>query len=473
MSPVEIPLLRESAAFARRLVQAAYAFGEPRYHFHRRVNWSYRYSEVFYGNESALFQFDSDAYLQGRVPTAPQLDDVYTRALRGKQVLTVVAKVLAHTLFAWLGRGADQGLKHDRVGIYRKAYVDDIELVFEPAQASVVRAVYPFPINLGRQWRYLRFLRQQGHRFKLAGNPYGLGDFWRFLRRRDVRSLMRLESRAQVRHAQYVAALGVHTVQLSDEFDVGSLDFARTLARFPLQVVNSAHGVGKYFPVHAYPEFSVLTQRQAEYYYPTRTCRYLLRSLNVKSDMSSLGVFARVPNSERVGGSQPMLSLVFLSQVFVGISPLVREAEARVVHHLANALGRAENVRLLYKPHPNHRRPLPPKGFAFLERLEDVNGCAGTVFASFFSTCQIDPSFVGTKVLLRERLIHPSIAFDDTETVLDAPGLVALIDSLPFGAFSGSATTHEPSLAFAATPTADAWNDDRCKAADVSGNSSP
>ncbi|MFM2068338.1 MAG: hypothetical protein RLZZ584_3247, partial [Pseudomonadota bacterium] len=32
MSPIEIPLLRESVAFARRLVQAAQVFGQPRYH---------------------------------------------------------------------------------------------------------------------------------------------------------------------------------------------------------------------------------------------------------------------------------------------------------------------------------------------------------------------------------------------------------------------------------------------------------
>jgi hypothetical protein len=419
MSPIEIPLLRESAAFARRLVQAAQAFGQPRYHFHRRVNWSYRYSEAFYARESALFQADADAYLHGQPAEAPQLDDVYSRPLRGKQVLTVVAKVLAHTMFAWLGRVSDRGLKRDRVDIYRKAYVDDIELVFDSTQASVVRAVYPFPINLGRQWRYLRFLGQQGHRFKLAGNPYRLGDFWRFLRQRDVRSLMCLESRAQVRHAHEVAALGVHTVQLSDEFDIGSLDFARTLARFPLRVVNSAHGVGKYFPVHAYQTFHVLTLRQRDFYLAARPCHYPLRQLNDRS--------APVPPHQPVAGHD----VVFLSQSFGNGGGLIEQNEAALVQRIQRDLVAVSGVRLHYKPHPNHPNPVAPAGFALLKDMSSVNGRASTVFLSFFSTCQIDPAFKGRKLLVRGHLIHPEISFDDTEEVVDANTLVTTLKGLP------------------------------------------
>ena len=418
MSRVEIPLLRESAIFAKRLVQVARALGQPRYHFHRRVNWSYRYSEDFYARESALFQAGADAYLQGQARDAPLLDDVYTRPLRGKQVFTVVAKVLAHKLFAWLGSLADRSLRHEGVGIYRKAYVDDIELVFEPLEPSVVRAVYPFPINVQRQWRYLRFLRQSGHRFKLAGNPYVLGDFWRFLLQRDVRSLMRLESRAQVRHAREVAALGVQTVQLSDEFDIGSLDFARTLARFQVVVVNSAHGVGKYFPVHAYQSFHVLTLRQRDYYLATRPCSYPLRQLNDRS--------APVPPHAATPGHD----VVFLSQSFGGSGGIIDANETLLAKHLSRELTSVAGLRLRYKPHPNHPNSSAPPGFALLEDINTVNGRAGTVFLSFFSTCQIDPAFKGRKVLVRTDLIFPEIAFDASEPIYDPAGLVAYLREL-------------------------------------------
>jgi hypothetical protein len=418
MTTTEIPLLRESAAFAGRLVQACRAHGEPRYRFHRRVNWSYRYEPGFYAREAASFIADAGRYLAGRCPDEPRVDDVYAKRLEARHLVTALLKVVAHRLFGAIGGWADRGLRSNCVAVYRKAYVDDIELVFDPAQPSVVRAVYPFPINMGRQWRYLRFLRQQGHRFKLAGNPYALADVLLLLQRRDVHSLMRLESRAQIRHARDVAGLGVRVVQLSDEFDIGSLDFARTLARFRLQVVNSAHGVGKYFPVHAYQTFHVLTQRQREFYWATRPCSYPLRQLNDRS--------APVPPHAPLPGHD----VVFLSQSFGHGGGLIDQNEATLVQRLKCDLVSAAGLRLHYKPHPNNPNPVAPEGFTLLTDLAAVNGRPSTVFLSFFSTCQIDPAFKGRKLLVRGHLIHPEIAFDDGEEIVDADTLVRTLQGL-------------------------------------------
>lgn len=452
MSTVEIPLLRESRAFAARLVEAASRFDESRYRNHRRVNWSYRFDAEFYVREAQHFRDDAEGYLAQRVAAPQPLADVFARRLRARTVATWAAKVAAHWLFRSLGGLAEwlqQASAHhaDAARVYRKAYVDDIELVFDPDEAQVLRAVYPFPINAARQWRYLRTLRREGRRFRLAGHAYLASDVWRFLVRRDVYSLCRMEARAQVRHAREVAARGFDCVQLSDEFDIGSLDFARTLARAGnIRVVNSAHGVGKYLPMHAYPEFHVLTRRQAEYYHATRACRYPMRRLNSRAVLA-LPVPAAMPGSEppsREGTTAAGVSLVFLSQVFVGVSPLVAEAEARVVAHLADAFAAAAaagdaGVQLFYRPHPNNHRPAPPRGFAFIGSLDAVNGKAGTVFASLFSTCQVDPAFAGHKVLLREVLIHPAIAFDDDEIVLDAAGLVGFMRALPQRLLAGNA----------------------------------
>lgn len=421
MSHIEIPLLRESAAFALRLIEASRQFGDAKYQFHRRVNWSYRYDEQFYEREADYFQFDPDAYLAGRQHTALQLADIFVQKLHLAQVVTVLMKVAAHWLFNMLGNFSNRTIRMSGAQIYRKCYVDDIELVFDPGELGVIRAVYPFPISVRRQLHYLRFLRETGYRFKLAGNPYCLRDIARFLFRRDVRSLQRLESRAQVRHAQQVIGLGVKTIQLSDEFDIGSLDFARTLARFPVQVTNSAHGVGKYFPMHAFGEFYVVTERQAKYYHAVRPCRYTLRTLNNR---------ATIPNVEILladTSKRPTISFVFLSQVFEGIGEVVAGNETAVVGRLNAEFAGCTQVRLLYKPHPNKHKPVAPEGFELLLHLEEVNGHSGTMFASFFSTCQIDPSFRGYKVLLRGELIYPSIAFDDGETIVDLDGLVDLI----------------------------------------------
>ncbi|MFI5447137.1 hypothetical protein [Polaromonas sp. UC242_47] len=423
MRHIEIPLLRESAAFAARLIEAASRFGDAKYQFHRRVNWSHRYDETFYERESDFFRSAPDAYLAGNQHTAPQLVDVFVQKLRPKQVVTVLMKVAAHWIFHVLGSFSGRPSRMSGVHIYRKCYVDDIELVFDPEEIGVVRAVYPFPISVRRQFRYLRFLREKGYRFKLAGYHYSPRDLVSFLARRDVRSLQQLESRAQVRHAYQVVALGIKTIQLSDEFDIGSLDFARTLARFPVRVINSAHGVGKYFPVHAYQEFHVVTERQAQYYHAVRPCCYTLRTLNDKAAKAG----AELRQGNMSGSHGQTINFVFLSQVFDGVGEVIASNEAGAVARLNAEFAGLPEVRLLYRPHPNKHQSLAPEGFELLLHLEEVNGHSGTVFASFFSTCQIDPSFKGCKVLLRGELIYPAIAFDNSETIVDLDGLVDMI----------------------------------------------
>jgi hypothetical protein len=417
----EIPLLRESRAFAVRLVDAARRFGEPRYHFHRRVNWSYRYAADYYASERARFVAAPEAYLAGSLPQESPLADVYAQRLGARQVGTVIVKVLAHRLFRALGAAADRKIRARRVRTYRKCYVDDIELVFDTAEADVVRAVYPFPISVPRQLRYVRFLRREHLFYKLDGNPYLLRDVARFIARRDVRSLMRMESRAPLRQARTISSLGVATVQLSDEFDIGSLDFVRALSRSPVRVVNCAHGVGKYFPVHAYREFLVLTQRQEQYYHAARPCRYALRRLNDKA--------CAARSSEPRPDDEP-IRLVFLSQTFTGSGDLIAENESALLALLRRRLSHVPGVELFYKPHPNRQQVDPVPGFSVLDSLDRVNGREGTVFASFFSTCQIYPAFKGRKVLVRGRLIYPEIAFDDSEPIVDFDQLADLVTSL-------------------------------------------
>lgn len=418
MNAVEIPMLRESAAFVRRLADAARQFGDSKHRFFRRVNWSHRYEDNFYRQESQCFQADAVAYLAGRAASAPRLDDVFARKMRWRQLFTVVLKVAAHGLFRALGRLADMGRGATRATTYRKCYVDDIELVFDRQEAGVLRVVYPFPLSIRRQWRYLRYLRERGYRFRLSGNPYGLSDLLTFVVRRDIASLYRMESRAQVRQARQVVAAGFKNFQLSDEFDLGSLDFARTLARYPVHVVNSAHGVGKYLPVHAYPEFLVLTKRQSEYYLAALECSYRFRSLN---DLS-----AARPQEVRGTGSQG-IRLVFLSQLFPGLTPIVDDAESALVLRLNTEFCGEPRVELYYKPHPTRGAARPPAGFKLLGNMSWVNGLDGTIFASLFSTCQIDPTFKGRKVLVRGHLIHPEISFDDEEEIVSLDALVRLV----------------------------------------------
>lgn len=416
-------MLRQSSAYVQRLMKACRRLGDSRYAFHRRVNWSYRYGADFYQAEATHFSRDPTAYVAGPSKPEPWIDDIYAQRLTGRQVLSIVLKVFAHWIFRALGRPTGTGRREDRFTTYRKAYVDDIELVFDPEELSVHRGVYPFPVSVRRQLRYLKHLRAKGYPWTLEGNSYGGHDFIRFLGRRNIDALRRLESRAQVRGAMALARRGFRKVQLSDEFDIGSLDFSRTLLRCGIAVVNSAHGVGKYLPVHAYQEFHVLTGRQQEYYLATLPCRYQRRTLNVKAP--------HVHGQGRPGSQaeDTAVDFVFLSgQSSRGIGEtFLARNEARAVGRLAQEFADETFMRLLYRPHPNNHHPVAPSGFQLLSELGAVNGRANTVFASYSSTCQIDPAFVGRKVLIRGEYLHPEVWFDDTEEMVDLDELISLL----------------------------------------------
>lgn len=422
MSQPEIPLLRESSAFARRLIDVTRGFGDSSYRFQRRVNWSYRYAAGFYRHESECFQSDPDRYLAGQHPIPAQLEDIWCLRLTRRQVLAAMLKVGAHWLFRLAGYVARNHTSNGNVTIYRKAYVDDIELVFDPEQEGVLRAVYPFPINLRRQLRYLRHLHTRGYRYRLTGVPYAFSDLLHLVRHRTLTALWRLETRAQLRHAISVARLGVRTVQLSDEFDIGSLDFCRMLRRYPVDVVNSAHGVGKYFPVHAYQDFHVVTRRQQDYYHTIFPCKYRLRTLND----TAVAAAAETQTGRPFVG----LRFVFLSQNFRGVSDIIQRNEIYVADRLAVAFSASSSVQLWYRPHPNCHEPVIPPGFIHLRQLDEINGQKQTLFASFYSTCQIDPAFKGRKILIRSGLIHPEIAFDDTEEIMDLDQLISELQRL-------------------------------------------
>jgi hypothetical protein len=419
MADVEIPLLKESVAYAARLARAARALGETRYTTHRRINWSHRYADDFYAAEAAIFLRDCDRYLAGELAGSAPLEDVFCKPLTSSALTAITVKVIAHRAFALAGMLQARLPGALRAKTYRKCYVDDIELVFEPDAPDTLRAVYPFPLSVRRQIRYLQRLRQERRRFRFAGHRYFLVDLLRLWWRRDLRSLMRLEARAQLAHAREIAKWGFSRVEMSDEFNLGSLEFARILDRLGIETINSAHGVGKYLPVHAYREFITLTKVQQRYYIAALPCRYKIGALNDRSPASG-------PTHLAAGRVQ----LVLLSQTFPGLTGMVRENEIDIIESLAQEFAMHPAVELLFKPHPTQGDRAPPSGFDRLDSLAAVNGRPGTLFVSQFSTCQIDPNFKGRKVLVRGRLVYPEIAFDEGEPIMTIDELVASIKAM-------------------------------------------
>lgn len=420
MNPIEVPLHRESTAFARRLTIAVRTYGESRHRSSRRTNWSYRYASSFHAEEARLFVRDPDAYLAMALDPASSIEDVFAQRVAGWKVLQTLLKVTAHWIFLLLQVLSRPFGQRGRGTIYRKCYVDDIENVFDPDAPGVVRFIFPFPLNAGRQWRYLKALRNKRYPFTLAGYPYGLTDLIRFLAKRDIRALERLEARAQIRLGHTIRQQrNWEVVELSDEFDICSLDFVGAVRRPGLRIVNAAHGVGKYFPVHAYDEFRVLTRKQEEYYETLRHCDYVLSQLRSSSQAQR--------KAPQLPATAESLQLVFVSQTSGRTGAYLERCESEVLDRLADEFVGHSNVELLIKTHPNRSTPVEARGFRALTSLMALRSPDHVVFVSFFSTSHIDPSFRGTCLLLTYDLIRPGICFDDDGSIVTLDELVQFV----------------------------------------------
>ena len=421
MTTVDIPLLKEAKTFVRRLETAVQAYGESRHRSARRINWSYRYAKDFHAAEARVFAADPDAYLAGVTTPKPQVEDVFRQEVCRCKLAETLLKVSAHWGFALIGWGVDQFAGKPKGSIYRKCYVDDIENVFNQDEKDVVRFVFPFPLNAKRQWKYLSFLRQRRYPFRLAGYPYSLRDLLTLLHRHDVEALRRLETRAQLRLGRSIrSASNWQVMQLSDEFDIASLDLVGALKRRGIRIVNRAHGVGKYFPIQGYDEFHVLMRVQEDYYRSIRPCRFVLGSLSTSQPGVSSG--------ETVTGAR--LQLVFVSQTSSRTGAYLEKCESEVLSALSNTFGGRKDVELLIKAHPNRASPLVVEGFHPLGALSDLGSAERTVFVSFYSSSHIDPAFKGRRFLLSYDMIRPGIAFDDAGTIVDLESLLQQIEAL-------------------------------------------
>ncbi|MDP9592419.1 UNVERIFIED_ORG: hypothetical protein J2W19_005013 [Shinella zoogloeoides] len=421
MVDFDVPLLKESRAYIRRLERGVEAFQECRYHKSRRTNWSYRYASRFHAAEADLFRQNPRAYLDVPAQPEPRVEDVYSQPVSKRKVLEVIAKVGAHWTFAAVGRLAGLALPDSKARTYRKCYVDEMENIFDPDEAAIVRYVFPFPLSVKRQLRYLRYLVRRRYPFRLAGYPYDIRDLLHFLARRDVLSLKRLETRAQLRLGRAIRRQrNWTTIQLSDEFDICSIDFVRAVKRSDLHIVNSAHGVGKYFPIHAYDEFRILMMGQADYYRAITQCRY------IKQELRSSGQDAGWVE----GDTGQVMQFVFVSQTSSRSGAYIDRCEAEVLQGLLTAFSGREDIELWIKVHPNRVQPIKAQGFKILPGLSALRSPQDSVFVSFFSTSHIDPAFKGRRYLLSYGLLQPAIAFDDDGSILDLDGLVTEISEL-------------------------------------------
>ena len=398
---MSIPLVIESKAFVENLKTSCKSFNENSYLYKQRVNYSYRFSSEFTDEQLRLFQLDPSRYLSiYGLRKADNLLDVFHKKLTRSEILRILVKVLAHRLFRVIGslqflfnsKGPDL--------TYRKAYVDDIDLVYDRGESDMLMAVYPFPVKLSRQLKFIMSLIKDKQVFRFDGYCYRLKFVLNLLYCRDVRAYEMLERSAAYLKALELGEMGFHKVQLSDEFDINCLAFTRFCRRAGLLVVNKTHGIGKYFPMQCFDEFYVLDDKMIEYY-----------DLKQHSNCHKFHLTAdqQAPVVEEIN----KVSIVFMSQIFDDSVTDTRQAEDNVLTVLSE-VNKSLGVTTYYKPHPNRRSSvrLDDEAFHVMSSIDQLDFDEEfPIIISLFSSTHIDPNFFGAKLLVETDIIKPSISF--------------------------------------------------------------
>lgn len=404
---MSIPIFHQSRAYSVKVDKKIKLLGMPGYAHKRLVNLIVKYDKKYYLEEEKIFLQCPDEYLC-EIGTLGNVNSGFSREKFGVGFLfRQLAKVASHFVFRGIGKVqlvlAAKPTSHFEC--VRKCYVEDVEALFDD-DCQVLRLIYPFPLSLKRQLAYFAYLKRNNMAFRLAGLPYRLGDIIRLVRYRNYRSLQRMEAKAQLMHAiEHKVGAGITQVQCSEEYDFGSIYYSRYISRMGVSVHNVAHGVAKYLPYHSYTRFDVLTDSQKdfyEYFNNLKCCKRLLK----KGSQKTIKV------------SRP--SLVYLGQFSRNSPRIIEKYEKDILGVIGKVAKDFPGVDVYYKKHPNNESFA--KGDCVDVKTIDAIVCAeftDTIIQfSLYSTCQIDPNFMGYKFLVETPFVKPQILFGDTEPIV-------------------------------------------------------
>ena len=400
---MNIPLLIESKAYVENLKYGCSKYDENNYTFHKRVNFSYRFASSFLEEQKNLFIKNPDLYLRNYGSKIDcHVEDVYKLKIDPKDVFRILLKILSHKLFKFLGDLNRFSIRRKELSVYRKCYVDDIDLVYDPLSKKTLLAVYPFPIKISRQIKFIFTIFREKRSFRLDGYNYPLKYVFGFLRKRTVRSYADLETISSYLKVQEILRSDIEEVELSDEFDINTLSFSKFCRRKGIYVVNKAHGIGKYFPIQSFDEFYYLDSIMRDYYLFHKEIKLFNFNLISKAPVKKL---------DNAGDN----CLLFVSQIFSKRDEEIISDEIKVMDILKK-IALEKNLNFYYKKHPNLKEVIHSNSeeILFIDNINElyVENEIPIIF-SFFSSTHIDPSFVGFKYLIETKYLKPSIAFTD------------------------------------------------------------
>lgn len=320
----------------------------------------------------------------------------------------ILLRAVAHRLFRLLGKVA---LFHGRGpgegawtgGTVFRTWVDVSLTIFRPLPSDGLILVYPFPLNVRRQLKYIHRLRSEGYRFRLFGAPYPLLDvlLWS-LRPRDIR-LVEIERATMERHANELAGqFGAKLLLTSEDFEFGTFALGSSLRDSGVRVENFAHGVGKYCPYVSYDRFVVLNDAQEDYY----------------RQFGNVGQFDYFPEESFDWDPVKLRALVLIDQIMFRDGSLLDKLEEEILTVMKSVAARCD-LAVEIKLHPNSKLTVDERrdGVEQVDRIRWLPGEA--MFITVFSTAFLTFRELGRTLLVGNRYIDPKLVFGHRAPVVD------------------------------------------------------
>lgn len=332
-----------------------------------------------------------------------------------KDVAKIVFKVLVHKVFRLVWFFEKRHLKRNSPRKVFKAWVevnvDSWGEEYSSRDSCVL--VLPFPLKLSRQLTFIRRLWEGDVQFSLYGYAYSLKNMLRYIIRRDVESLARLENSATESYSQDILALGVAEVFHMDDVEVQSYVANNLLMREGVSVRFRSHGIGRYSAFFTASSAVFFNESQRDYY----------EALNSFRDVELLYPIDRCIAHEK----SDLRHVIFVSQLINGMPAEYEGLEQRVLEKLS-VLSKELDFSLAVKLHPNGRNAEFLKAYPCVNSLELSTNCS-TIFFTNYSTSYYTFEQYGPTYLIRSAEVDPSIFFGNEEHIVNE---TAFSDSASF-----------------------------------------
>lgn len=283
-----------------------------------------------------------------------------------------------------------------------KSWVEVSEKIYRKEIPDAQVLIYPFPIKIYRQLKYILTKIKKSEKFGFMGIPYQISPILKAFSTKNLDyHVTAFEYVGAIRHADYyIKNSKVKKIFTTEEFEAGSYAFSKKLVQNQIHITNTCHGLSVYSPFVSYSKFVLFNRKQQDLY----------SVFNGFMDFKLM--HAGTQKKENIKASK----FIFIDQGKLKNFGLHYEANLRErVLSILNKVGEKEGTRIHIKSHPNTKRGeikrLQAK-YRFLPIIKDLEQLdEDIVFITLYSTAYYDFGKLGSFLFIKDDLFDPTLFF--------------------------------------------------------------